>query len=180
MGYAPHSGRGSEISTHPLEHPLPLDRVLMRRAQELAHPPHHGAQLGGARGRAVGLCVLEPRGDRLGLEGGLVLRRMLRLRPSLRRRRRTPARARLTPWRRGSPFRSAYSGASRALRAPKKHRGRRTADAVRREVKTTTPLSRTRNLNITHHRTGNTAYRSRCAGLATRPRPYLPRSALYR
>ena len=65
---------------HPLEHPLPLDRDLVRRAQELAHPLHHVAQLGGARGRAVGLCVLEPRGDRLGLEGGLVLRRMLRLR----------------------------------------------------------------------------------------------------
>ena len=60
--------------THPLEHPLPLDRVLVCRAQELAHPLHHGAQLGGARGRAVGLCVPQPRGDRLGLEGERVLR----------------------------------------------------------------------------------------------------------
>ena len=46
----------------------------MRRAQELGHPLHHGAQLGGARGRAVGLSVLQPRGDRLGLEGVRILR----------------------------------------------------------------------------------------------------------
>eukprot|EP00964_Phaeocystis_antarctica_P034358 scaffold19533_cov40-Phaeocystis_antarctica.AAC.1 len=68
--------KGDEHSArpHPLEHPLPLARELVRRAQELAHPLHHCAQLGGARGRAVGLRVPQPRGDRLGLEGVLVLR----------------------------------------------------------------------------------------------------------
>eukprot|EP00964_Phaeocystis_antarctica_P034360 scaffold19534_cov50-Phaeocystis_antarctica.AAC.1 len=65
-----------ELRTRPhlLEHPLPLARDLVRRAQELAHPLHHGAQLGGGRGRAVGLRVPQPRGDRLGLEGVRVLR----------------------------------------------------------------------------------------------------------
>ena len=64
----------SGIRTHPLEHPLPLGRELVCRAQELGHPLHHVAQLGGARGRAVGLCVPQPRGDRLGLEGVRILR----------------------------------------------------------------------------------------------------------
>eukprot|EP00964_Phaeocystis_antarctica_P014738 scaffold8134_cov57-Phaeocystis_antarctica.AAC.2 len=66
-------GRVHSARPHLLEHPLPLDRDLVRRAQELAHPLHHGAQLGGTRGRAVGLRVPQPRGDRLGLEGERVL-----------------------------------------------------------------------------------------------------------
>ena len=38
----------SGTRTHPLEHPLPLDRDLVRRAQELDHPRHHIAQPDGA------------------------------------------------------------------------------------------------------------------------------------
>eukprot|EP00964_Phaeocystis_antarctica_P076718 scaffold47447_cov51-Phaeocystis_antarctica.AAC.2 len=70
----PHPLGNHLLSNHLLEHPLPLDRELVRRAQELAHPPDHGAQLGGARGLAVGLRVPQPRGDRLGLEGVRALR----------------------------------------------------------------------------------------------------------
>ena len=47
-----------KLERHPLEHPLPLERVLVRRAQELDPPLNNGAQLG----------------DRLGLEGVRVLR----------------------------------------------------------------------------------------------------------